>query len=129
VSTTLYITPENKVPGLETNNDRCALAQVLQDLTPVAQQLGLTPLERFQSYADADLPEPMGDDTPPEYFDPVAALLTIETLAANLPKLTFAQTGRRPRPIESILKDLDDCRKVLVALKNANTRFRFHLGF
>jgi hypothetical protein len=128
MSITLYITADPPVDGALLNRDRVALAAVLQDLTPVAEGLGVTPLEQFQSYSNHDLPEPMDEEMPVTYFDPADALLSVNALLRSLPTVRFEQSGL-PLKVEEIVSELEDCRAALMEIQQAHSKFRFHIGF
>ena len=154
MSTTLYISFDREVPGLEPNaEDKVFLAQLVGDsdaMDALARQLGTPSLSSFQSYVADDLSDLVDDPDDPqmqemladadqkvEWFDPSEALPAVRALAAHYAKARYIQQGGRRKAGKSedvdrtddLLAELKHTEQVLTAAAQHGARYRFHIGF
>ena len=140
MSTTLYIALDRDIPGLQTDNDRVFLAEILgKDESAVARAAHVRPLADFQSYSRDELASIMDDPpkTPVKWFEPADALPAVRALLSHYGPARFMVERARfvggkwesADRTDDLLAELRDCENVLSAAAQSGAKFRFHVGF
>jgi hypothetical protein len=142
VSTTLYISLEKKVRGLNPNDtDRVLLADVVADyevLEPIARKLRVRSLSEFQSYDPHDAAEFIDDpeelkkviaSAPPlEWFDPTDGIKAIRAFREYFGTNSKKIPGRARKNPEALFLELEEVESVLEQAQKNRVRFRLHIG-
>ena len=146
---TLYTALQPKVAGLQINNDRVFLADLVGEakgMESLCKELGVRSLSDFQSYDPQMLAEYIDDPqakkefiekSPPiEWFNPADALPTLLALHAHYSKARFVQERGRGRKVGGKWQwepldrtdDLCDLETVLVEAQSNGSKFRIFIG-
>lgn len=142
MSTTLYISLEKKVRGLNPNDaDRIRLADVVADyeiIEPLARKLKVRSLSEFQSYDPQDAAEFIDDPeelkriiaaAPPlEWFDPKEGVKAIRAFRDYFQANPKDIPGRARKNPEALIAELEEVESVLERAQKNRVRFRFHIG-
>ena len=123
-----FIVLEREIPGLDTMMDGKSLSLASNKLKRLAKKLGVTPLSEFLSidpvkFSDFLKKEGIRDSVVPipplQHFSGEQGLVTIRAL------LDYIKSHRISVPNSSgVLKDLQDCERILLLAANHRVRWR-----
>ena len=148
---TLYLATDPPLNGVELNNDRVFVAEIVADdkaLAALCEKLGVRSLADFQSSDpkmlaafirnEAMLQRMMAKMPPVKWFDPSEALPTVRALRDHYRTARFIQErGCKPagkskwEPLDrtdDLIAEFDDLESVLSEAAKAGARFRIYIG-